>query len=352
MAALNPSRNLNPSHAQADLDGHCAAAPYFNSMARFAQILLVAGLLLGWSQPTSARGAVSTSVKIKVIKLARKGKRAFLAKRYDDALGHWQQAYGLWPKPQLLYNIALAHSRASRPVRAMSFLRAFFTEAKSQRQKRGLMRRARKLERSLQPQVAVLEISGPKGAEVFLNDKRAGTVPVEAVLRPGPHRLELRAKGRIAVSRTLWLPSGRTTALHIQMRLAPQRPVARRPGPGSGSPGDDAGPQKGLHMAYSLGAAGVALALAGIAVGTGMLAIKRYDEFQANPTSTTRARVKTLQDATNGLWGVAGAVGVAAVVLAIFTRWRQRRESAAHPAPRVELGVGPTALGVSVQGGF
>lgn len=318
-------------------------------MARFAQILLVTGILLGWSQPISARAAVSTSVKIKVIKLARKGKRAFLAKRFDEAIRHWQQAYSLWPKPQLLYNIALAHARATRPIRAMSFLRAFFSEAKNQRQKRGLMRRARKLERSLQPQVAVLDLSGPKGAEVYLNDKRAGTVPLEAVLRPGPHRLEVRAKGRVTVSRSLWLPAGRTTALHIQMRPAPQRPVTP-PRPQRGSPGDDPGPRKGLHMAFCLGTAGLALALAGIAVGTGMLAIARYEEFQDNPTTSTRARVKTLQNATNSLWGVAGAVGVAAVVLAIFTRWRRRRESAARPAPRVELGVGPTGLGLSVRG--
>ena len=126
-------------------------------MARFAYMLLAAGLWLGWSQPAQARSSVSTSVKIKVVKLARKGKRAFLAKRYEDALRHWKRAYGLWPKPQLLYNIALAHSHAGQPIKAMSFLRAFFAEARTQPQKRRLMRRARKLESTLQPQVSVLD---------------------------------------------------------------------------------------------------------------------------------------------------------------------------------------------------
>lgn len=337
------------------LDGPGYTAQYFTQMVRLAQVLLTVVVLLGWSQPARTRAAVSTTVKLRVIKLARQAKRAFLASRYDEALRHWRRAYTLWPKPQLLYNIALAYERSRRPAQAMTFLRAFFAEAKTHPQKRALMRGARKLERSLLPRISVLGLSGPKGAQAFVDGKLVGSLPLEVVLLPGTHRLELRAPGRTTAKRTITLRAGRTTLLDVQMRTAGRRPALRpdpRPGLGHGAHPATSHPRKGLHMAYTLTLAGLALALAGAAVSTGLLAVKRYDEFQANPSLGSRARVKSLQDATNSLWAVAGAAGVAAVVLAIFTRWRAARESPSRPAPTVDIDLGPGGLGVAVRGIF
>jgi len=319
-------------------------------MIRIPHILVTVGLLLGGNQAAEARAAVSTSVKIKVINLARRGKRAFVAKRFDEAIRHWRRAYSLWPKPQLLYNIALAYERSRRPAQAMTFLREFFTQAKTEPQKTTLMRGARKLRQSLSRRVCVLGLTGTQGAQAFVDDKLVGTVPLEAVLLPGTHRLELRAPGRTTVKRRITLEAGRTTLLDVHLRPARRRRLVRpeprpRPRPGTA-------PLKGLHMAYSLTAVGVALALAGAAVGTGLLAIERYDDFQANPTLASRARVKTLQDATNSLWALAGAAGVTAVVLAIFTRWRSGRESPPRRAPTVDIEVGPGGLGVALRGSF
>ncbi len=327
-------------------------------MIRFLQIFLAASLLLGASRPAEARAAVSTSVKLRVIKLAQAGKRAFMAKKYQEALRNWRQAYSLWPKPQLLYNIALAYDGFGKPAQAMTFLRAFFKEARSQPQKPALMAEARKLESGLTPKTSVLGLSGHKGAQAFVDGKLVGTLPLEIVLLPGAHSLELRSPGRITVKRALKLPAGRTTLLDVQMVPTPRRPTLRprplvrpRPRPRLGPRPQPGPPPKGLHMAYALTAAGVAVALAGAAIGTGVLAVKRYDEFQDTPTLASRKRVKTLQDATNGLWAVAGTAGVAAVVLAIFTRWRSKRESS-KAASALRLGTGPGGLGVTVHGRF
>ena len=105
-------------------------------------------------------------------------------------------------------------------------------------------------------------------------------------------------------------------------------------------------------MAYTLSAAGLALALAGTAVGTGVLAVKRYDEYQADKTADNRARVKTLQNTTNAMWALSGAAGVAAIVLAIFTRWRSGGESRARPSTTVDIALGAGGLGLAVRGGF
>lgn len=319
-------------------------------MVRITHILLIVGLLLGGSQPAEARAAVSTSVKIRVINLAQRAKRAFLAKRFDKAIRHWRQAYSLWPKPQLLYNIALAYERSRRPEQAMTFLRVFLTQAKTEPQKTTLMRAARKLQRRLSRRVSVLGLSGPRGAQAFVDGKLVGALPLEVVLRPGKHRLEVRAPGRTTVKRDLTLEVGHTTLVDVKMHPARRRP-ALRPEPWPRLRTGRA-PRKGLHMAYTLTTTGIALALAGAAVGTGMLAIKRYDEFQSNPTLGSRARVKTLQDATNSLWALAGAAGVTAVVLAIFTRWHSGRESPSPSAPKVDIDVGPGGFGVALRGRF
>lgn len=330
-------------------------------MVRVPQILLTVGLLLCWSQPAAARTAVSTSVKLRVVKLAQQGKRAFVAKKFGEALKHWRKAYTLWPKPQLLYNIALAYERDKKPARALTFLRTFFAEAKSQPQKPALMLGAKKLERTLQPQVSVLHVSGPQGARVFLNDTLAGILPLDVVLLPGSYRLELRASGLTTVKRKILLEAGRNTLLDVKMYPVPRRPRLRlrprtrprtRPGPGTGKPPTRPAPAKGLHMAYFLTATGLALALAGTAVGTGVLAVKRFDEFQANKTAENRTRVKTLQNTTNAMWGLAGAAGVAAIVLAIFTRWRSGGESRARPSTQVDIALGSGGLGVAVRGSF
>ncbi|MFH2010967.1 MAG: PEGA domain-containing protein [bacterium] len=306
-------------------------------------IALVAGALIlgGAGAPAGAAPAVSTSVKIRVIKLARQGKRAFSKKRYDQALRFWKTAYSLWPKTQLLFNIALAHERLKQPAQAMTFLREFEREAERTQLKSSLLKAARKLFGSLDSQVSVLALRGHSGARVFVDGKLVGTVPLTVVLLPGSRTLEFRTPGRPAVRRQVELTAGRTTSLPVHFpRLRPPprpRPPAQK---------------KGLHMAYALSLAGLALALSGAAIGTGLLAKQRYDAFQDDPTASTRDRVRVLRDATNGLWAAAGIAGVGAVVIAIFTRWKSRREAPQSASLGVELDVGSAGLTVSIHGRY
>jgi len=306
----------------------------------FAALVGGALILGGVEIPARAAPAVSTSVKIRVIKLARRGKRAFNRKRYEKALRFWRKAYGLWPKTQLLFNIALAYDRLKKPAQAMTFLREFEREAVKKQLKSSLLKAARKLFQSLDSQVSVLALRGHKGARVLVDGKLVGTVPLEVVLLPGSRKLEFRTEGRPVVRKQVELTAGRTTSLPVHFPRIRPTPRPRPPAK-----------KKGLHMVYALSLAGLALGLSGAAIGTGMLAKQRYEEFQDDPTTSTRNQVRVLRDATNGLWAVAGIVGVSAVVIAIFTRWKTRRESATAQL-ELELDVGSGGLGVRLHGRY
>lgn len=310
--------------------------------------LLVVGLalqLLGPPGVSLARPAVSAAVKLKVVRLARLGKQAFARKDYTGAIRHWQAAYGLWPRPQILFNLALAYEKAGEPVKGLTFLREFRREAAVERVPRSLMRAADALERELAPRTAVLGLAAPVGARLRVDGVLVGVVPLEVVLLPGRRALELLLPGRPVVRREVELAAGRATRLEIDVPTP-------RPAPAPLPPTERPPSKRGLHMVYCLGTAGLAIALAAAASVTGWAAIESYDRFQANPTPTTRDRVVTRRDATNSLWALAGIAGAAAVTLGVFTRWRQRPspERASREPPR--LGLRWDGPGLSLTGTF
>ena len=333
---------------------------------QIAALLLLAAPAL----PAAPAPAVSARVKLTVVRLARQGKRHFNAKRYREALSHWKKAYGLWPKPQLLFNIALAYDKLGAPEEAMTYLQAFEREAARVKIGARVMAAAARLRASLTPRVARLAVSGTGGARVFADGKLVGTIPLTAVLRPGVRFIDVRAAGFDPDRRRILLPAGSLTRLIVHLsptpRVAPPPrkrrivvrpppPRRRRVPPGPVTPPPPGGaprPKRGLHMAYALGTAGLALALAGAAIGTGLEAIRQYDRFQDEPTAPNRDRVIRFRDATTGLWVAAGAAGAAAVVLAIFTRWRSPPEQAPAPRRSWQLVPGPAGLGLGVRGGF
>ncbi len=333
---------------------------------QIAALLLLAAPPL----PAAPAPAVSAQVKLKVVRLARQGKHHFNAKRYREALTHWKKAYGLWPKPQLLFNIALAYDKLGSPAEAMTYLQAFEREAARVKIGARVMAAAARLRASLTPKVARLAVSGTAGARVFADGKLVGAIPLTAVLRPGVRSIDVRSAGYAPDRRRILLPAGTLTRLIVHLSttareappprkrrvvVRPPPPRQRRAPPGPVTPPPPGGsptPKRGLHMAYVLSVAGLALALAGAAIGTGLEAIRQYDRFQDEPTTANRDRVVRWRDATTGLWVTAGAAGAAAVVLAIFTRWRSRPERTRPPRRSWQLVPGPGSLGLGVRGGF
>jgi tetratricopeptide (TPR) repeat protein len=293
--------------------------------------------------PVRAEPEVTAAVKLKVVRLAREGKQAFARQQYAEALERWKAAYALWPRPALLFNLALAYDKLDDPEQSLTFLREFLAESQRGPVDRALLREAERMERKLAPLLAELVLSGPAGVEVTVNGRRAGKLPLTVVVRPGIVTLELKTEGREPLRQTLEVQGGKVTRHAVV--LPPPRPVPRPAPPPAPPPAR----RRGLHPAYALSLLAASVALAGTAAGTGLLAMDRYETFKAEPTATTRSRVAALRDATNALWALAGATAAAGVVLAVLASWKpQERRVERRARVQVEL----TGTGLHVHGVF
>jgi len=185
-----------------------------------------------------------------------------------------------------------------------------------------------------------------EGAAVFVEGNMVGSIPIKPLdLPPGPTHVSVKADGYIAFEGDVQLTTDKPTTAMV--KLASER--------------------KGVHPAGFWTTASLAVA-AGIGAGvTGIFALqkqKEYDKFLADvkegnepggPADLAEKEKKlgdegnTLSVTTDVLWGVTGALGATAIVLAIFTRFKP-------PESKVEISalpsIGPGAASVSVAGTF
>lgn len=72
-----------------------------------------------------ARGGSAQDTDSEAKALFAAGREAFDAGRYDAALEHWQRSYDLSKRPELYYNIGLAHDRLRHDDEAVKAFTAF-----------------------------------------------------------------------------------------------------------------------------------------------------------------------------------------------------------------------------------
>jgi hypothetical protein len=169
------------------------------------------------------------------------------------------------------------------------------------------------------------------GAEVFVEGIKMGSIPIKPLdLPPGPAHVIIKADGYVPFEGDIQLTTGKPTSAEIKL----------------------ASEKTGVHPAGFWLTASLAVA-AGIGGAiTGVLALQKqdeYDKFLADvlegnePGSVVDLRKKdkrlgdegkTLAITTDVLWGVTGAMGATAIVLAFFTRFRP-------PESKVKIALDP-----------
>ena len=150
-------------------------------------------------------------------------------------------------------------------------------------------------------------------------------------------------------------------AVRPRPRPRPRPVVAIRPQPRPRPfvPTDTPGPsrkKRKLHWVYFVSAAGVAVVAAAAATGLGAKTNQVFDDFRRADAAGDAARASSLKSdgqtyeaATNGMWGLASAAGVAAVVLAIFTRWKKKKEDPAAVSVAPMVGDGIAGISISFE---
>lgn len=323
-------------------------------MRRLSVVLigLFAVSLLMTSAPEPAMGQkyVPRKIKRQARKLMRKGRRAYGRKKFDKAVKYFLAAFKVWPRRELNYNIAISYGRLGDKIKAVIYIRRFEKDASARE-----LRSIPKWLREIKDEVAVINVQGPDGATIKMDGKEVGTVPAELVILPGMHLFVIIKPDGKRFAKRDWdvKPGLRKVWEVVEPRVVPVRPptkvIIRQP---IRQPPPPPPPErKRISMWYTIATGALAIAVAGAAVGTGMAAKKLHDSYEANPTRKDREDGLLMTNTTNALWGVAGGLAVASVVLAIFTRWKKSKEKSSR-IPDIRIGVGQGGASVAVTGRF
>ncbi len=305
-------------------------------------------LLLCVPERAVAQKYVPRSVKRKARKLLNKGRRAYRRHKYKEAAAFFLQAFKVWPRRELNFNISIAYGRLGDKIKAVIYLRNFVKDASAKE-----LRSIPKWLREIRDEIAVVNIQGPTGASITMDGKEVGTVPAELVIMPGMHLFVITKDGKRFAKRDWDVKPGLRRVWEVtEPRAPPVRPPVKviiNPTPTPTPPPPPK--RRGISMIYTLSTAVLAVALAGAAIGTGKKARSLHDDKEAAPTRQLRDDGIMMVNTTNALFGVAGALGIASVVLAIFTKWKTKKEKRTA-MPELNIGVGQGGASVSVTGRF
>jgi hypothetical protein len=226
--------------------------------------------------------------------LYERGNSAFLAGEYDAAIEAFRESYELSGRPQLLYNMGTVYDRQRNDPRALEMFERYLEAEPTSEISDEVRARVRVLHERLEEGEDTEDTEGTEDtrvAEDTRDTEEAGGEPVESS----------GGGGRLAT----WIVGG------------------------------------------------LALALAGGAIATGVVANDKYGELEngcgamggCTDAQIDDSGVETLALVTNVLWGVAGAAAIAAVVL-FFVEGGNDDDDQREMA----IGIGPGS--VQIRGSF
>jgi len=313
---------------------------------------LAAVIVLAWCGPVVAQGSADDEARAQF----DTGVDLFEQGKHEQAAVAFARAYELKPTFKLRYNIGQVENELGHYAKALDAYTLYLAEGGAEidqsRQDQVTAEIAR-----LRTLVGMIEISGaPKGATVFIDDRRSGTTPIlgPVFVDLGEHSVVVK-QGATELHRELVkVAGGQRVAVKVESATAGAGPVAAA-GQGAERKGDEGDAAEGEITEDGVDSAdepeprrvwtwvvgGVGLAAAVGAAITGGLTMSKAKSIKADcdgnvcPTASESDAdsAKALGNATNALIAVA-AVGVAAGVVLFFVEpeW-SKDESAVEVAP-------------------
>ena len=288
---------------------------------------LAAVIVLAWCGPVVAQGSADDEARAQF----DTGVDLFEQGKHEQAAVAFARAYELKPTFKLRYNIGQVENELGHYAKALDAYTLYLAEGGAEidqsRQDQVTAEIAR-----LRTLVGMIEIAGaPKGATVFVDDRRSGTTPI-----PGPvfvdlgeHSVVVKQGATELHREVVKVAGGQRVSVKVESAAAGVVPAAPAETGAEGEIAEDGvgraedpGPKKRVWT-WVVGGIGVA---AGVAAAiTGGLTMSKADDIKADckgnvcPTASRSDAdsAKALGNATNALIAVA-AVGVAAGVVLFF----------------------------------
>ncbi len=269
------------------------------------------------------------------------GEAAFDREDYNAAIAEFERAYELLEgrpiRYLVLYNLAQCYERLFDYDRAMGLYRRYLAEGGDAAEDRADVEATI---RALEGLLGTVRVTASEvGAEIWIDSRRVGTAPHEALVPSGRHVVEARAPGHLPARQEINVVARREVDVALRLEPIPER-------------------DEGLHPAFAVAAGSVAvIALAtGIAVGVGASS-QRSDVDAAlamGPSSAAYWRVsqddkdEIAQQATTAdvFFAVGALFAVTTGVLAFLTDWGGDEQ------PTASVSASTDGASVTVEGRF
>lgn len=233
----------------------------------------------------------------------------------------------------LLYNLGRVYEELFRYDRAIDLYTRYLAEGPADAPNRADAEASlRALERLLG---TIVIRTNAEGARVWIGDSEVGAAPGELRVSSGHQVLELRAPGYESIRREIDVVA--RARLELDLPMAPLSDY------------------HGIDPAVFIGTTVAAVVVLGVGIGIGTAALVGSNDAGACvdrvgcsiDVTTTRRTLRDEALAADVLYGTAGAIGIAALVLAFMTDW------GSHDVPTTtSVRLMPTLGGLVVSGTF
>lgn len=151
--------------------------------------------------------------------LFARGQVAYSQGDYDDAVDLWTRAYGLDPRPLLMWNLSQAYERLGRLEEAATALDTYLAHADPSDEHQA---DARARLGSIRERIAATGVTfrgAPDGATVLIDDVDSGRLPRPDAIHvtEGSHHVIVRATGYVDFHSSIVVPAGQTVDVVVEM---------------------------------------------------------------------------------------------------------------------------------------
>ena len=337
---------------------------------RFAVASFAASLLLSPAVARAQDDAQTAEAKKQFLA----GTKDFSAGKFADAAQAFEAAAALKPNGVALYTAALAWEQANQSERAADdYGRALALPGGNLNAQQAATAKDRLV--ALEKVLGTVDVTGPDGTKVQIDQFSQAPVPVRVHGTAGTHTLNVFAPDKPPEKREVLLEGGQTQKLDV----TPQAPVVKHEPPPTPTAPKEVVVEKSVSHVSPLKAAGwasigVGATTALAAILLGVSAQDAGDAFNAAPSHAGYVHANALADWTTGAWITAGVFVAAGVALVLIPEKSsaQPTETAAPkpdakpqeektdegisrretPGSRARLVVSPTLGGLVLRGSF
>lgn len=194
--------------------------------------------------------------------LYEQGAQAYAEGRYLKAAESFLDAHGVYPTPQLLFNVGKAYDRAGSTAAALGYYRGYLRHQPDAPDHAEVSARISELEAALAErgvqQISIL--SEPALATVLLDGRAVGVTPWTGETWPGKHRVTIELEGRKPAQTLIDVLPHRADDFRFTLEALPRETVAPRSAPRS-TPSSASAPSALTWVVLGAGTAALGTAL-------------------------------------------------------------------------------------------